>query len=294
MVEKNILSREQSGHQSCILELVFMSGMDIEKYTYIISIWGLEMKVVLPDNSIKKLAGVPVSEKNDRRGTGSFLKILENYAAASNQKGSIPEALPLDREKLHFIAELLKLQMHRNLISSFLMNPGEGDWPDRTSNIQFAYPKTGQDSGEKKQTAPGVLNPGPSGLGPVGFSSAPLEGIIQRASETYGVEPGLIKAVIKTESGFNPNAVSPKGARGLMQLMPATARDLGVRNAFDPEENIMGGTRYLKGLLDRYDGNLNLALGAYNWGMGNVERSPEKFPRETLNYIARVSKSFRG
>jgi len=79
-----------------------------------------------------------------------------------------------------------------------------------------------------------------------------------------------------------------------MQLMPATAKELGVRDAFDPEENIMAGTRYLKGLLERYEGDLNLALGAYNWGMGNVERSPEKFPRETLNYIARVNHYYRG
>ena len=77
-----------------------------------------------------------------------------------------------------------------------------------------------------------------------------------------------------------------------MQLMPDTARELGVKNPFDPVENIMGGTRYLRGLLDRYQGDKRLALAAYNWGMGNVERNPEKLPRETANYISRVLRHY--
>jgi len=71
--------------------------------------------------------------------------------------------------------------------------------------------------------------------------------------------------------------------------MPETARDLGVKNAYDPQENIMGGTSYLKTLLDRYDGKVDLALAAYNWGMGNLERSPDRLPAETINYVARIN-----
>jgi len=120
-----------------------------------------------------------------------------------------------------------------------------------------------------------------------------FESIIQEAAQRYRVEPGLIRAVIQAESGGNPSAVSRAGARGLMQLMPETAAELGVTNPFDPTQNIMGGTSYLRRLLDRYRGDVKLALGAYNWGMGNLEKRPEAMPRETKNFIATVEKHQR-
>ena len=116
-----------------------------------------------------------------------------------------------------------------------------------------------------------------------------LDEIIENASQTYNVESSFIRAVIKAESDFDTQAVSNKGAMGLMQLMPATAKDLGVTDPHDPAENIMGGTRYLKLLLKRYSGDKNMALAAYNWGMGNLERNPEKMPEETKTYIGRVN-----
>jgi len=112
--------------------------------------------------------------------------------------------------------------------------------------------------------------------------------IIEEASRTYGVDSSLIRAMIQVESSGNPFAVSPAGAQGLMQLMPSTAADLGVKDAFDPDQNIMAGTRYLRQLLDRYQGNLRLALAAYNWGMGNLERRPGAMPGETQRYIAKI------
>ena len=115
-----------------------------------------------------------------------------------------------------------------------------------------------------------------------------LDPIISKASQKYGVDAGLIKAVIKAESDFNPQAVSHAGARGLMQLMPATARSLGVNDSFDPEQNVMGGTRFLKDLLQRYNGNVDAALAAYNWGPGNVDKRADHLPRETRDYLARV------
>lgn len=119
-----------------------------------------------------------------------------------------------------------------------------------------------------------------------------LDPIISKASSRYGVDSSLIRAVIKAESNFNPQAVSHAGARGLMQLMPATARSLGVTDSFDPEQNIMGGTRFLKDMLQRYNGDVDAALAAYNWGPGNVDKRPDHLPRETRDYLARVKQLY--
>lgn len=119
-----------------------------------------------------------------------------------------------------------------------------------------------------------------------------MEQIIQQAAASHDMDPELIRSVIRTESAFDPKAKSPAGAQGLMQLMPDTAAELGVTDPFDPEQNVMAGTRYLRQLLDRYDGDLDHALAAYNWGMGNVDRHGlERLPEETRNYLARVRQS---
>jgi soluble lytic murein transglycosylase-like protein len=115
-----------------------------------------------------------------------------------------------------------------------------------------------------------------------------LDGIIARASQRYQVAPQLIKAVIRAESGFDAKAVSPAGAQGLMQLMPTTAAALGVSDPFDAEQNVMGGTRYLRQLLDKYNGRLDTALAAYNWGPGHVDQRTGSLPHETRNYIDRI------
>lgn len=120
-----------------------------------------------------------------------------------------------------------------------------------------------------------------------------FESIVREAGGKYGVDPSLIRAVMNVESGGNPMAVSRAGAKGLMQLMPGTAAELGVANPFDPAENIMGGTRYLRQLLDRYRGDTKLALAAYNWGMGNLEKRPEAMPKETKSFISRVENQYR-
>lgn len=117
-----------------------------------------------------------------------------------------------------------------------------------------------------------------------------LEPILAEASLTYGLPVPLIKALVKAESNFNPQAVSPKGARGLMQLMPGTARDLGVKNAFCPRENVLGGCRYLRHLLNSFDQSLPLALAAYNAGHGRVVNAGLRVPeiRETQEFVTQV------
>jgi soluble lytic murein transglycosylase len=113
--------------------------------------------------------------------------------------------------------------------------------------------------------------------------------IIREAAERHGIEEALVKAVIRVESDFRPDAVSPKGARGLMQLMPATARMRNVWHVFEPRQNIEGGVKHLRYLLDRYSGNLRLALAAYNAGEGAVDRNGGVPPyRETSDYLTRV------
>lgn len=112
---------------------------------------------------------------------------------------------------------------------------------------------------------------------------------IREAAGKYNLSASLIESVIRTESNFQPDAVSPAGAQGLMQLMPGTARDLGVSDPFDIQQNIDGGSRYLRQMLDRFDGNVKLALAAYNAGPGTVERYNGDVPyRETRNYVRRV------
>ena len=115
-----------------------------------------------------------------------------------------------------------------------------------------------------------------------------FDGLIKQEAESQGLDRGLVKALIHTESGFNPNALSKPGAQGLMQLMPATAAHYEVTDAFDPEQNIRAGTRHLKHLINRYK-EYELALAAYNAGEGNVEKYGGIPPfKETQDYVARV------
>jgi hypothetical protein len=120
---------------------------------------------------------------------------------------------------------------------------------------------------------------------------APYEPLVVEHASRHAIRPELVRAVIQVESGFNPLARSPKGAMGLMQLMPQTARELGVDDPYDPAQNIRGGTAYLKQLLDRYDGDEQLALAAYNAGAGAVDRYGRAIPpyRETRDYVKRVA-----
>lgn len=118
----------------------------------------------------------------------------------------------------------------------------------------------------------------------------PYADIITRKCEKYDVDPTLVKSIIRAESGFNPRAVSPKGAKGLMQLMPSTADYMGVADIFDPEDNIEGGVKYFRYLLDNFGGDVELSVAAYNCGEGRVARNGNCIPeiKETKNYVKKV------
>jgi soluble lytic murein transglycosylase-like protein len=127
------------------------------------------------------------------------------------------------------------------------------------------------------------------------FSPQDIDAAIDQAASRHNVDPNLVRAVIKVESNFNPNAVSRKGAMGLMQLMPQTARQLNVANPFDPQQNVDAGVRHLKQLMENYGGDVKLTLAAYNAGQGAVARSAG-VPHfaETRNYVKRITQLYYG
>ncbi len=152
----------------------------------------------------------------------------------------------------------------------------------------------GTQAGSRWDAAAGDVQPAPPR--PDGALDAPREAgtpfatFIEEASSLYGVSSELVRAVIQTESGFNPRAVSGVGAKGLMQLMPRTARALGIEDPFDPRQNIFGGVKYLSTLLEKYNGNVALALACYNAGPGNVRKHGGIPPfGETRGYVRKIT-----
>lgn len=220
----------------------------------------------------------PPSLRPQRAGQAAFDAFLTAAKEAALPAGGAP---PSKAELLALIGEI-RARMNSRWLDA-LAGEGRGDAPFPLAGFTPPVPVRGSESSNKYH---------PNQNNDVSPLPGQLAETIAAAAGAHGVDPALVRSVIKAESGFKADSTSPRGAMGLMQLMPATARELGVHNAYDPVENVWAGTRYLKGLLDRYDGQVELALAAYNWGMGNLERRPGEMPAETLRYVRKVTADY--
>lgn len=227
-------------------------------------------------------SGAQVKDRSEGKTNGSLFKQILSKTNARTPDGSFDQLPPLSKTELMEILNTVHAQMNSRLMRALSSDSGE-EIDFRYTGLFDRFTLPGMESSKTYQAKQN---------NDVFKVREDLEPIITEAAEAFDVDPALIKSVILVESNFNPNSTSSKGAMGLMQLMPGTARDLGVQNAYDPTENVRAGTAYLKTLLNRYDGDVNLALAAYNWGMGNLEKRPERMPTETKNYVVNVIRHY--
>lgn len=183
------------------------------------------------------------------------------------------------------MAQMAKLQLLQGLF-----NPNPNATQDSLSALlTMAVRRFERTTAASQEVDAARPEPVSSPSGSLPDSREQIDQLIERVARQVNLKPELIRSVVSAESNFNPSAVSSVGAQGLMQLMPATARELEVSDSFDPQQNLLGGSRYLKQMLDKYDGNLDQALAAYNWGPGNVDRKGlAQMPQETRDYLVKV------
>lgn len=242
--------------------------------------------MAIPDISFHKINDLrDVSGKEKSAGkqeAGSFQHLFNQAVSAGNPK------------EIQDLVSQAAQKCIQDLVDSQIIDIMGDDYENNSSSIfNLPFPCVPQMASKNHDLSESSKIQHTVSENDVISSKNTLDTIIDKAAKIHDVDSDLIKSVIRVESNFKPGSVSSAGAMGLMQLMPETAKELGVKNAYDPAENIMGGTKYLKGLLDRYGGNKSLALAAYNWGLGNVEKDLSKMPQETRNYIGKVMKYYR-
>lgn len=187
---------------------------------------------------------------------------------------------------MDFNVEIARVQSR---IAEILGVPAETDSP--SPRLAPNDPNAGRFASMVKDA---MQTPAPGRQAQAALPSAEIEQLVQTNAANWQVDPALVRAVMANESSFNPNATSPTGAQGLMQLMPETAASLGVTDAYDPQQNVAGGTRYLRGLLDRFGGDVTRAVAAYNAGPGAVEKHGGIPPyAETQAYVRNVLDSYQ-
>lgn len=218
---------------------------------------------------------------------------IQNLINSSGKEAAMSRAVQLNNYVNSFNGQTPPIsEIKQNTVSEFQKVMNESSPSDyRFRNIEGSKAVFGTlvrpSSKIGKSTAVPIINKKPS------YSRTEIENIIENISEKHGMSSKLVKALIKQESGFNPNAVSKAGAKGLMQLMPSTAKNLGVTDVSDPIQNVDGGVRYLKSMMNKYNGNLILALAAYNAGPGAVDKYSGVPPyKETQNYVKNILASY--
>ncbi|MBD3216657.1 MAG: transglycosylase SLT domain-containing protein [candidate division Zixibacteria bacterium] len=224
--------------------------------------------------------------KNDGLGMAKLLEQhfnkLQDSRVKTDVKTTDPKHIPLGESSINSSQNIGQIKKAlENLINLE---------HDRTAPNKIFY-KVNREDDVKPAVEPQTISAEDETVSKPNNVASEIEDAVSDASKTHGLPKNLIEAIIKAESNGNPKAVSPKGAKGLMQLVDTTAADMGVVDTFDVKQNVMGGSKYMKMLLNRFKGDLKLALAAYNAGPGNVEKHDGIPPfKETINYVDKVLK----